>query len=545
MNIKHIVLVSFVSGVLAMTTACSDYFNPDNESVVTTGDPINTQRKAFYQMNGILRCLQDLGDSYLITGELRGDLLTTTANSSRHLRSIEHFDCDSTNAYYAEQKYYALIRNCNYLIQHIDTTIQVKGRRVLLDEYRQAKAIRAWAYLQLALDYGTVDYFSDPRLQGDNTPCPMEFDSLIDTLIEDLQPCCPTMENEQERMPQYGTIESLPSEVLFIPVRFILGELYMWKQDFQHAAIMYYQLMLNRRLTVRSSYRNAWNTNALTESERLIKAWSNQYAAVDTTNYVTIIPFNDGTTDTEGVSTLDSLFSYTAPDGYQLAPSTIAVDQWQSQVYCFAANNDTIGDLRGSYGSFNIIDGEKGKLFEATKWQQMQSGRHHYIPVASSTLVYLRFAEALNRLDKPQMAFAVLKYGLTRNVLRNDNYITPSEKLGEPYTDFGQLTENKSAVFSNNAPLHDRGCGNTADNLKYIIRADNHEDSLRCVEDLIMEEYALENAFEGNRFHDLMRIATYRGDAAYLADRVAAKFPAAEQAAIRTLLMDKNNWQFK
>ncbi len=545
MNIKHILLACFACGcVWAAITSCSDYFSPEDESVVATGEPVNTQRQAFYQMNGILKCLQDLGDSYLVTGELRGDLLTTTANSNSDLRDIEHFAVSADNTYYAEQRFYTLIRNCNYLIENIDTTILVKGRRVLLDEYRQAKAIRAWAWLQLALDYGTVDYFTDARLQGETTGAAYELNQLLDVLISDLLPYCPEAESELERMPAYGTVSSLPSEVLFIPVRFVLGELYMWKQDFRKAAQMYYELMLNRRLTVRSSYRNAWNTDP-TASSRLIEAWSDQFAAVDTTNFVSIIPFNDGSTMTQGTSKLDSLFSYTAPGGYQLAPSATAVNRWKSQVYCYAANNDTIGDLRGSYGSYNAVEGEQGVVYEITKWQQMVASKHHYVPVARNTLVYLRFAEALNRIDKPQMAFAVLKYGLTRNVLRNDNYITPEEKQGEPFTDFGQLTENKSAVFSNNAPIHDRGCGSTAVNTKYVILADSHADSLRCVEDLIMEEYALENAYEGNRFHDLMRIATYRNDAAYLADRVAAKFPEGEQGTIRSKLMDKKNWLLK
>jgi len=52
----------------------------------------------------------------------------------------------------------------------------------------------------------------------------------------------------------------------------------------------------------------------------------------------------------------------------------------------------------------------------------------------------------------------------------------------------------------------------------------------------------MELAFEGNRFHDLMGIAYRRGDNAYLADRVAAKYEASEQAAIHDMLMVQDNW---
>lgn len=65
------------------------------------------------------------------------------------------------------------------------------------------------------------------------------------------------------------------------------------------------------------------------------------------------------------------------------------------------------------------------------------------------------------------------------------------------------------------------------------------------MEDKIIEEGALELAYEGNRWQDLMRIANRRGDAAFLADKVYNKLlkdgnPAA--GTVRAKLMDKANW---
>jgi hypothetical protein len=59
---------------------------------------------------------------------------------------------------------------------------------------------------------------------------------------------------------------------------------------------------------------------------------------------------------------------------------------------------------------------------------------------------------------------------------------------------------------------------------------------------LIIKEPALKTAFEGNRFHNLMRIALRRGDPDFLAGRVAAKYDSGKQDEIYGLLMDPENW---
>ncbi len=61
----------------------------------------------------------------------------------------------------------------------------------------------------------------------------------------------------------------------------------------------------------------------------------------------------------------------------------------------------------------------------------------------------------------------------------------------------------------------------------------------KCVEDLIVDEAALELAFEGCRFFDLMRVAHRRGDATYLADKLAKRNPA-----LKSKLTSEQTWYF-
>lgn len=61
----------------------------------------------------------------------------------------------------------------------------------------------------------------------------------------------------------------------------------------------------------------------------------------------------------------------------------------------------------------------------------------------------------------------------------------------------------------------------------------------KSVEDLIVDEEALELAFEGTRFFDLMRVAHRRNDPSYLANRVALRNPA-----LASKLNNTKNWYF-
>ena len=58
---------------------------------------------------------------------------------------------------------------------------------------------------------------------------------------------------------------------------------------------------------------------------------------------------------------------------------------------------------------------------------------------------------------------------------------------------------------------------------------------------MIIDECALEFAYEGKRFYDLMRIALRRNDPAYLADAVAKRNGKIDET-LRSKLMDKRNW---
>lgn len=550
--------------VALLCGSCSDFFENDLTSVTDAdGRVIATERDAFYQMCGILQQMQRVADGYYLANELRGDLLTQTRNSSQDLRDIEFFEADTDNKYLNERKYYALVNNCNFYIDRIDRGVFGTKSDTLVS---QVKCIRAWAYLQLALDYGSVRYFTKPLTKVDEAVEVTDFtvsdealaeqgermlpEKLVDTLIEELLPYCPA-DGRTEEFPfttgEYASIGSYPTSSLFIPIRFMLGELYMWRQDFASAANMYYQLMLDRRLTVSGSYCNKWRNSYCEEVS--VRSWAGQFSSLS--NYVSVIAFSDENED--GMTRIPDLMG----TEFQLAASPVCRGIFSEQQYTIGINAVPLtGDLRGEgvtsdYGTYvmsvpNSSTEEKTDAY-VTKMARMTYSDTYFMSLCRSALVYLRYAEAVNRLGKHSLALAVLKYGLNADNLSNRNYIDREELTGESWLEFGQNILIYQSIFAGNAGLHARGCGDADMNMNYAIDTSGGVDEMTDVENKIMDEYVLECAFEGNRFHDLMRISQYRSDPSYLASKVAAKLATVDGSPRSreewlAFLSDRRNW---
>ena len=77
------------------------------------------------------------------------------------------------------------------------------------------------------------------------------------------------------------------------------------------------------------------------------------------------------------------------------------------------------------------------------------------------------------------------------------------------------------------------------------VTDNNIEYNVKDIENNLIEEAALELAFEGSRWEDLVRIARRREDPAFLANKIYDKLRAegnAEAGAVRSKLMNKANW---
>jgi starch-binding outer membrane protein, SusD/RagB family len=542
------ILLAFAS-ISLISVSCTDILDVKSNRITYENDyRMSSPNDTVYAMEGIWSQLRNIADSYVLLGELRGDLLDVTENSNINLREISNFEISKENPYAQIKDYYAVINNCNYVIQHIDTSYTSHGQKVMKGFVASVKSIRAWTYMQIALNFGSVKYYVLPILnQADadavNNYPDISMNELADLLIADLTPW------EHETLSQFLWAKSFP-------VHFVLGDLYLWKGEgfYDKAATEYHALMVADRYGI-NFYQSAWNVKnkVISTSSGFTTDWIKSFTAGYGETITKIYcPKGFGKQ-----FNLDSL-NY----NNQFAPSAVSIKNWDTQIYHNTPLDYMPGDLR-KFGSIIAKNDVKidnsgnitSYIYPTSTFSKPIIKKYltydQNVLVYRSSLLYLRYAEAVNRLGKPNLAFAVLKNGLRSATMSTPSIIPLNEKTTEEYMNFNDRQ------FEYNVGIRWRGLGpklkdtnfavltlGDCDSTFVIKQQANLNDSIVYVEDLIQKELALETAFEGNRFHDLMRIAIRRNNPDYLAEIVSEKHPN-NKVAIREKLKQPENWYLK
>ena len=174
--------------------SCEDMLNVESNRVEYEFDDW-TLNDSVYSVLGILKGVQEVGDRQIILNEVRADLIDiseTKAVVDIQELSKSVFNVE-TNKYLDVKDYYAIINNCNIYLARVDTTLEKNNVKLMLPEYVAVKSVRAWTYLQLAINYNQVPYYTTPILTHSeaekvmNQPM-LSREEIISNLIADILP---------------------------------------------------------------------------------------------------------------------------------------------------------------------------------------------------------------------------------------------------------------------------------------------------------------------------------------------------------------------
>ena len=658
MNFKNI----FKSAALLLVfggslTACSDML--ESESTRQNIEPtIGDKTDSVFYAFGILQALQQVADQYVLQGEMRGDLVKETFHTDVNLRRLADFSAGTENRYDSAYVYYRVINNCNYYIAHCDTGLYNGSQNVIIDKYVAAKAIRAWAYLQLGRNYEKVPFFTEPLTkisQIDRDYPELSLNEIVAQLAPDLEQYTgfhtPTLGFANSGTINVRTLggvaigtpnwgggaKLLYPGLCFIPVDVVLGDMYLEAGNYDAAAKHFVTYLTKVAPTRRSDLiapmtskyistgttgpgggfggfgRFGNNDSELpdrsqytTEVTSNVPWFTGIFGYNATNDIISYIPM--ATTRQNGQTTdLPLIFGfdyYSTPeetgrggqpyiDEVQLLPSDSYNTLSDSTEYYFYAAYPNQADYFDSVriskaGDMRLRSAIHQEAEEDSTRQWINKYKYANIIVYRLGTVWLKLAEAFNRLGMPDAAFAILKDGINENVLMVNSaggyymdYIT-AETRQKLQTTYPLLSEENIALFDNSVTIgiHTHGAGKAASdfpgynggfvggqsyhtgkspyqmprmvglkldelaNAYGITIGATKQDTINAVEDLICDELALESAFEGNRFPDLCRMARHKNEAGlyganfgslWLAKKLAYKNPTKD-------LTNPKNW---
>ena len=592
--------------VVCGLASCADFFDQDSEHVIFADtDHLNNATDTIYSVTGILNKLQVLADRTILLGELRGDLTDVTNEAASDLRDVANFNIGDDNKYNNPRDYYAVINNCNYFIAHADTALKNnRNEYIFMKEYAAVKAIRAWTYLQLVLNYGRVPFVTTPILtkQESEAEYPSyDLQAVCQYLISDLQPLAERYGNDY---PGYGSIRNTDSRFFWFPINIVLGDLNLWLAsatgntlNYRESALRYYKY-ISERNGQNSAYPlgvtlMTWNPGSSSWTE--LRGWGSvsnfpeAYSAG--AEVITLIP-GDSIRAEGNYSELRNIFTSTKLNDYKVSvtPSQRLFDISEAQNNCVLAanglsvyyapkglNEHMSGDLRLSryYDKSYTIDAVSNKRIDTQDISEYNSRNVH---IYRRTMVYMRLAEALNGAGYPRMAFQILAEGLSNEAIEENvmsryfNYDAENDTIVMSQKDSLFLAEfnfdnnlygvcdnldlaKTAAAGHNQIGIHMRGSGYTPMDTTYVLPHDTIEtdpvkraqlikEQQAAVDTLLLTESALEFAFEGTRYYDIMRFAKRQANpAAAMKQIIEAR--RGTKGTTSVPLSDESSWFLK
>jgi hypothetical protein len=557
-NRYPILKVTAMVALLTCLSSCKKMYDVQPENTVEAKNTYQNIYDADAAVTGVYGKLLNIAGQYEIMNELRADLMEVTPNAGADLQQINTHSVQAGNAYADPTPFYAVILNCNDVMKNLK--IMFDTQKLTAADYNQRwsdiAALRTWLYFQLGIQYGTVPYVTESVSNINDVKDPSKYpriplDQLVKTLITFME-ALPYKDPYPAANSLVTQIDGYPSKMFYVNKNCLLGDLYLWNNDYHKAAEVYKTVMETSTPNGPSDSYNYFNTYTLNSGS------DNDAASPAAWQTFFSRSMQDREYQTEWIWSMvfDKNFAPENPfinlfansgGKYLVKPSQNAIDNWNAQ----RQSDGTPFDFRGPNNTYKIVNGQPVIMKFLYNYVSASTGlpsdllaKNGRWYIYRTPTLHLRYAEAANRDGQSKIAWALLNAGI-KSAYDDTSNPDPTQRritnLPFPY-DFDARKLDAPTIrgkFHRNLGIRAR-VGTTSLDVTLQQNA-----NMLALEDKIIEEAALELAYEGNRWQDLMRIANRRNNTAFLADKVYNKLlkdgnPAA--ATVRTKLSDKANW---
>lgn len=563
-----------VLAIMASLTSCQDFIEVEPQDKLNKDQVYRDVFDADAAVVGVYGKLMGLAEKYVVLNELRADLASPTENADLTFQELHEHSVSANNPYANPKDFYEVINTCNDILKNFE--LMRADFRLDTDEFNERYSdigtLRSWLYLQLGMHYGSVPYITEPIEDIDDIADPNEFnkipfEQLIDELVAFTE-SLPYTDAYSGDSSLVINVDGYNTPKFFINKGCLLGDLQLWKGNYLEAASHYKNVMEtgtgSGNIGVLFDMYRVGSRNVSTNDDLAVgylrfreqdatglvnnntQGWRSIFArekdARWNTEWIWSLPFDSNFAPK---NPFIDLFSNQG-GSYLLKPSQRAIDLWKDQ----DQRNGIPYDARGQKFSYNIINDQEvivKYLYNylnfnniiPTPIDEFQTDGDWFLYRAAK--LHLRYAEAANRDGKHRLANALLNNGIQSEYgVPGEDDVTDIEQTNLPFPYNFDARQGDFPYYRGDWHRNEGVRGRAYVEYKQVVG-----DSLISIEDDLIEESALELAYEGNRWGDLVRVALRRNDPAFLADKIYEKLSKegnAKADEVRSRLMNKENW---
>jgi hypothetical protein len=454
--------IILIATILVTVYGCEKVLQVDHHIILFAENNFKTGNDVNASITGLYSLLQPVAQQVVLYNEVRADHLMTNLNADNDLIELAAGEAGLDNDYLNIRDFYKVIVSCNDILSKMAVVPSLDPSFtdiVYKQSFAEVVGVRSWTYFQISKIFGKVEYFTNSINSADDriesvTLNPQE--SVL-KIIDDI---LPVLGDFIQVYPSSVSVDWRVARFNGTAAKMLYSELLILKGAFDPTVRQESYYLASKQLWAVMSQDSA---NSTTQTYKVGSAyeksnWTNIFATLPT-SYNEVIWAIDFSKTNEQTHNLHNLF-YVNPK-LSITP--------EASAYFVSSDSRTAAS----------ISGNKVRKFSINKTIYESDAP---IIIYRASDLHLLYAEAVNRLNDPDLAIKVINTGYAKSIITS---------TGE------KLYNAQSKGIRTRAGLTSLVLGTTDRQLQ--------------AEGFIRDERIRELAFEGKRWESLVRYAILDG----------------------------------